>query len=368
MRPSTPSVCILFTNVIPLICVFIVVPRIPRRIQPAHCAPSSTFFWLLAVPAIAPFVVQYFRFPLICLYSPTLCLFPNLYNCNRAMVYQPIGVAASRCGCATNDGCGERMDDDMITTSKRNNATQFITSITSTLYRALCQSKSPENTRSASAVQGEQRPLDCKLVKVSVHSPMKSLRPLDYDAGESTATAERSRKWAMGLCGATCSPKGGPTSATQASLCGILQPEIKLRGRRWILDGPDPGATQKTRTWNLEAHAQTVRAEQHTELSRHRFSHANRTVWSWDLLAVGQALNSSRRRPARSRGPATLPLACRYTGRTGSVTGWRRTSLLFQTGAKPTQYCTVPRFQMTSPRRRLLNLADWQQQQSQQQQ
>lgn len=96
--PSTPSVCILFTNVIPLICVFIVVPRIPRRIQPGHCAPSSsTFFWLFAVPPIASLVVQYFRFPLICLYSPTLCLFLNLYNCNHAMVYQPIGLSASRC-------------------------------------------------------------------------------------------------------------------------------------------------------------------------------------------------------------------------------------------------------------------------------
>jgi hypothetical protein len=81
---STPLVCNP-TNVIPF-RVFIVVPRIPWRIQPALPPPS----FLVAHRSCHSFfaILCFCLFPLICLNSPTLCLFPNLYYCNHAIVYQ----------------------------------------------------------------------------------------------------------------------------------------------------------------------------------------------------------------------------------------------------------------------------------------
>jgi hypothetical protein len=110
------------------------------------------------------------------------------------------------------------------------------------------------------------------------------------------------------------------TTATQASLCATPQPEIKPRGStpitcppsRWILDGPGEGhscSCTATRTWNLEV--------PYTKLGGYGALCASTqvltgklSVWSWDLLAVGQALASRVDSDLPDPGPATLPLAC----------------------------------------------------------
>lgn len=90
-------VCNLPINVIPFnSCIYRGPADTLTHTTSPHCAPSFILFGCL--PFLFEFCCAYFRFfcllPLICLNSLTLRLFPNLYNCNHAMVYQPIGFAS----------------------------------------------------------------------------------------------------------------------------------------------------------------------------------------------------------------------------------------------------------------------------------